>query len=119
MLLLKNEVKRVELILAAISGRSGELAHNDGVCHSVHRGLLCCGAVMPHLHPNVSCSSSCRLTTPLALTTWSGCWPPASVSHILNLQLRLYHRKHSDLLQQDLLNQQRGGRIWAALHISW
>lgn len=42
-----------------------------------------------------------------------------SVSPLLNLHLRFHQRNHSDLSQQDFLNQQRRGRVWAVLHSSW
>lgn len=51
--------------------------------------------------------------------TWSRCWALVSVSPLLNLHLRFYQRNHSDLSQQDFLNQQRRGRVWAVLHSSW
>lgn len=56
---------------------------------------------------------------PLALGTGSRCWALVSVSPLLNLHLRIYQRNHSDLSQQDFLNQQRRGRVWAVLHSSW
>lgn len=117
MLVLKNEMKHVEPILAAISVMSRELIHNC-VCRSVHWGLLFSGdcdarsawyhilQLVPQTHHSLSSRDMEQVLTLV------------SVSHTLNLQLRFYQRNHSDLLQQDFLNQQRG-RIWAVLHISW
>lgn len=82
------------------------------VCHSVTWDFSSVG-MMPDIHGGTFSSLS---HIPSALGTWSRCWALVSASPLLNLHLRFYQRNHSDLSQQDFLNQQRRGRVWAVLH---
>lgn len=112
---LKNEVKYVTLIPAATSVPPRELTHKC-VCVTVSPGTCVQWGWCQTLAGNVLQPVP---QTHIPLGTWSRCWALVSVSPLLNLHLRFYQRNHSDLSQQDFLNQQRRGRVWAVLHSSW
>lgn len=117
---LKNEVKRVTLIPAGTSVPPRELSQVC-VCVSVSPGTCVQGgwcqiSVVAHspacpIDPHSLSSRDTEQVWALVL-----CF---SVSPLLNLHLRFHQRNHSDLSQQDFLNQQRRGRVWAVLHSSW
>lgn len=100
-----SEVQRATLQLTACHGiHQGLVFSRDYEASSAQEHVLQLG---PWAHPSLS---------PRA---WSRCWPLASASQSLNLQLRLDQRNHGDLLWQDFLNQHRRGRVWAVPHVSW